>query len=161
MTRRRQHPPLININLWTILGALAVAGCLLLITLISIGWMRPRPTENQGFVPADLTIIAPPSPTANPTATSTPSGTVTPPPGQIGVGGYVQITGTEGQGLRLHSAASLSSDTLQLVSESETFLVKDGPQTADGHTWWYLVAPYDSTRAGWAAADFLAVVPSP
>ncbi len=32
---------------------------------------------------------------------------------------------------------------------------------ADGYTWWYLVAPYDSTRAGWAAADFLAVVPSP
>jgi len=156
MTRRRQHPPLIN--LWTIIGALAVAGCLLLITLISIGWTRPRPTENQGFVPADLTIIAPPSPTANPTATSTPSGTVTPPPGQIGVGGYVKITG---QGVRLHSAASLNSDTLKLVSEPETFLVKDGPQTADGHTWWYLVAPYDSTRAGWAAADFLAVVPSP
>ena len=159
MTRRRQHPPLIN--LWTILGALAVAGCLLLITLISIGWMQPRPNENQGFVPADLTIIAPPSPTANPTPTSTPSGTVTPPPGQIGVGGYVQITGTEGQGLRIRSAASLNSDTVFRGDESETFQVKDGPQQADGHTWWYLVAPYDSTRAGWAAADFLAVVPSP
>ena len=159
MKRRREYPPLLN--LWTILGALAVTACLVLITLISIGWTRPRPVGNQGFVPADLTIIAPPTATVNPTPTSTPSGTVTPPPGQIGIGGYVQITGTQGSGLRLHSAAGLNSDTLQLVAESETFLVKDGPQTADGHTWWYLVAPYDSTRAGWAAADFLTVIPSP
>ena len=159
MNRRTDQPSLLN--LWTILGALAVAGCLVLITLISIGWMRPRATETQGFVPADLTIIAPPTATVNPTATSTPSGTVTPPPGQIGVGGYVQITGTEGQGLRIRTAAGLNSDTVFRGDESETFQVKDGPQQADGHTWWYVVAPYDSTRAGWAAADFLAVVPSP
>ena len=159
MKRRREYPPLLN--LWTILGALAVTACLVLITLISIGWTRPRPVGNQGFVPADLTIIAPPTATVNPTPTSTPSGTLIPPRGQIGIGGYVQITGTQGSGLRLHSAAGLNSDTLQLVAESETFLVKDGPQTADGHTWWYLVAPYDSTRAGWAAADFLTVIPSP
>jgi hypothetical protein len=159
MKRRREYPPLLN--LWTILGALAVTACLVLITLISIGWTRPRLVGNQGFVPADLTIIAPPTATVNPTPASTPFGTLTPPPGQIGIGGYVQITGTQGSGLRLHSTAGLNSDTLQLVAESETFLVKDGPQTADGHTWWYLVAPYDSTRAGWAAADFLAVVPSP
>ena len=159
MNRRSDQPSLLN--LWTILGALAVAGCLVLITLISIGWLQPRPAGNLGFVPADLTIIAPPTATVNPTATSTPSGTVTPPPGQIGVGGYVQITGTEGQGLRIRSAAGLNSDTVFRGDESETFHVKDGPQQADGHTWWYVVAPYDTTRAGWAAADFLAVVPSP
>jgi len=27
--------------------------------------------------------------------------------------------------------------------------------------WWYLVAPYDETRVGWAAADFLSYVPEP
>jgi hypothetical protein len=159
MNRPQDQPSIINI--WTILGTVTVAGCLLLITLISIGWTKARPTANQGFVPADLTIIAPPTSTVNPTATNTPSGTVTPPPGQIGVGGYVQISGTEGQGLRIRSAAGLNSDTVFRGDESETFQVKDGPQTADGYTWWYLVAPYDSTRAGWAAADFLAVVPSP
>jgi hypothetical protein len=159
MNRNTDRPPLLN--LWTILGALAVAGCLVLVTLIAIGWTRSRSPETQGFVPADLTIIAPPTATVNPTATSTPSGTVTPPPGQIGVGGYVQITGTEGQGLRIRSAPGLNSDTVFRGDESETFQVKDGPQTADGYTWWYLVAPYDSTRAGWAAADFLTVVPSP
>jgi hypothetical protein len=155
----REQPSLLNI--WTIAGALAVAGCLLLITLVSIGWFAQRPAGKEGFVPADLTIIAPSTATLSPTLTPTPAGTGTPPAGQIAIGAYVQITGTQGAGLRLHSAPSLSSDTGELGAESETFRVKDGPQQADGYTWWYLVAPYDSTRAGWAAADFLAAVPSP
>ena len=79
----------------------------------------------------------------------------------IGIGGYVQITGTEGQGLRIRLSAGLNAETVFRGEESEVFLVKDGPQIADGYTWWYLVAPYDETRAGWSAADFLAVVPSP
>ena len=148
-------------NIWTIFGALAIAGCLLLVTLISIGWTRPRQAGDQGFVPADLTIIAPPTATINPTPTGTPSGTTTPPAGQIGVGAYVQISGTEGSGLRIRSAPGLNSNTVFRGEEAETFQVKDGPQQADGYTWWYLVAPYDNTRAGWAAADFLSVVPSP
>lgn len=156
---RKDLPALLNV--WTIAGALVFAGCLLLTTLISIGWTRPRQTGDQGFVPADLTIIAPPTATVNPTLTPTPSGTTTPPAGQIGVGAYVQITGTEGAGLRIRSAPGLNSDTVFRGEEAETFQVKDGPQQADGHTWWYLVAPYDNTRAGWAAADYLAVVPSP
>ncbi len=148
-------------NVWTILGAFAVAGCLLLITLIAIGWKRPPLSGGQGFVPADLTVIAAPTATVNPTATATPSGTTTPPPGQIGIGGYVQISGTEGAGLRIHSAPGLNTDTVFRGEEAETFQVTDGPQQADGYTWWRIVAPYDSTRAGWAASDFLAVVPSP
>jgi hypothetical protein len=148
-------------NVWTILGAFAVAGCLLLITLIAIGWTSPHQSGNLGFVPADLTIIAPPTATVNPTATGIPSGTLTAVPGQISVSAYVQISGTEGSGLRIRSAPGLNSDTVFRGEEAETFQVKDGPKQADGYTWWYLVAPYDSTRAGWAAADFLTVVPSP
>ena len=148
-------------NVWTILGAFAVAGCLLLITLFAIGWTSPHQAGNLGFVPADLTIIAPPTATVNPTATGIPSGTLTPVPGQISVSAYVQISGTEGAGLRIRSAPGLTSDTVFRGEEAETFQVKDGPKQADGYTWWYVVAPYDSTRAGWAAADFLTVVPSP
>lgn len=148
-------------NIWVIMGALAFAGFLLLVTLISIGWTRPRQDSGVGFVPADLTIIAPPTPTAIPQPTATPAGTVTPPAGQFAIGAYVQIKGTGTDGLRIRSAAGLNSDTVFRAEESETFKIKDGPQDADGHTWWYVVAPYDDTRAGWAAADFLAVVPSP
>ena len=73
----------------------------------------------------------------------------------------MQISGTEGEGLRIRSTPGLNGETVFRGEESEVFVVRDGPQTADGYTWWYLVAPYDETRAGWAAADFLAVVPSP
>jgi hypothetical protein len=148
------------LNVWTVAGALLVAGCLLLLTLLSIGWFARHPSTNLGFVPADLTIIPPSTATASPSAVLTPAVTSTP-NGQIGVGAYVQITGTEGAGLRFRKAPGLNGETLKLVQEAETFQVKDGPQQADGHTWWYLVAPYDNSRAGWAAADFLAAVPAP
>ena len=83
------------------------------------------------------------------------------PEGQIGIGSYVQIIGTEGAGLRIRKDPGQSGDTVFIGEEEEIFLVKDGPRDADGYTWWYLIAPYDETRAGWAAADYLASVPAP
>ena len=149
---------------WTILGAMVLTGILLIITLVVIGWTSPRFSPDVGFAPADLTMI--PAPTHTPNATIAPTfdpNLVTPTlaPGAIGMGAYVQISGTEGEGLRIRSIPGLTGDTVFFGGESEVFIVRDGPQTADGYTWWYLVAPYDETRAGWAAADFLAVVPSP
>jgi hypothetical protein len=155
----RTNPPSL-VTIWTMLGAVVVAGCLLIITLISIGWTSARRVPPLGFVPADLTIIPPSTSTVSPTATSTPAGTSTP-TGQIGIGTYVQITGTQGAGLRIRKDPGQNGDTVFIGEESETFQVKDGPRQADGHTWWYLVAPYNPGRAGWAAADFLAAVATP
>jgi hypothetical protein len=155
---RRNSPSLLNF--WTAAGAVLVAGCLVLVTLVLIGWTRPHPSSALGFAPADLTIIPPSTVTPSPAPTATAAGTASA-QGQIAVGGYVQITGTEGAGLRIRSAPGLNSDTVFRGEEAETFKVQEGPKDADGHTWWYLVAPYDQTRAGWAAADFLAVVPAP
>jgi len=153
--------PYLNRNV--IIGALSVTGVLLLLTAIFIGWTSPRFSPDVGFAPADLTIIPAPTHTPNATAVPTidPFATPSADSSSIHVDGYVQITGTEGDGLRIRSAPGLNGDTVFRGEESEVFLVKDGSQTADGYTWWYLVAPYDDTRAGWAAADFLAVVPSP
>jgi hypothetical protein len=152
------------LNRWVILGAISVAGLLLLITLIAIGWTSPRFSPNVGFAPADLTMI--PAPTHTPQFVPTPTfdPSITTPTllaDTIGIGGYVQISGTEGDGLRIRATAGLNGETVFRGEESEVFLVKDGPQQADGYTWWYLVAPYDETRAGWAVADFLAAVPPP
>ena len=149
-------------NGWVILGAVLIAGLLILITAISIGWTKPPQASDVGFVPADLTMIpaptltssAPPTPTIDPFAPS-------PVPTGIAIGNYVQISGTEGQGLRIRSTPGLDGEFVFLGYDSEVFVVQDGPKTVDGYTWWYLVAPYDETRAGWAAADFLSVVPSP
>ena len=146
-----------------IYGALGFAAFLLLTTLIVIGWTSPRFSPEVGFAPADLTMI--PAPTHTPAATAIPTidPLATPVIDQtvINIDGYVQITGTGSDGLRIRSAPGLTSETVFRGEESEVFLVKDGPQSADGYTWWYVVAPYDDTRAGWAAAEFLAVVPAP
>ena len=146
-----------------IYGALGFAVFLLLTTLIIIGWTSPRFSPEVGFAPADLTMI--PAPTHTPAATAIPTidPLATPVIDQtvINIDGYVQITGTGSDGLRIRSAPGLTSETVFRGEESEVFLVKDGPQSADGYTWWYVVAPYDDTRAGWAAAEFLAVVPAP
>jgi hypothetical protein len=148
------------LNFWVIAAGLAVAGCLLVFTLLSIGWLHARQAPPLGFVPADLTIIPPSTDTPGPTAVPTTDVTSTP-VGQIGIGAYVQITGTEGAGLRIRKDPGQTGETVFLGEEEETFVVKDGPKEADGYTWWYLVAPYDDTRAGWAAADYLAAIPPP
>jgi len=99
-----------------------------------------------------------PPPDAIASATPTPQSLIV---GGIGVGMYVQITGTEGDGLRLRSGAGTTNPPRFLGREAEVFQVRDGPKDADGYTWWYLVTPYDESRSGWAAANFLAVVTEP
>ena len=67
------------VNKWVILGALALAGLLLLITAIAIGLTSARRSSNVGFAPADVTVIpaptgtsgAPPTPTIDPFASPT------------------------------------------------------------------------------------------
>ncbi|MCB9109986.1 MAG: SH3 domain-containing protein [Anaerolineales bacterium] len=151
------------LNRFVIVGALIFAGILILITIILIGWTSPRFSPEVGFAPADLTMI--PAPTHTPAASATPTvdpfATPTVDANTIHIDGYAQITGTGGDGLRIRSAPGLNTETVFRGEESEVFLVKDGPQEADGYTWWYLVASYDETRAGWAASEFLAVVPEP
>jgi hypothetical protein len=150
------------LNRFVIIGIVSLAGLLLLATLIFIGWTSPRLSPEVGFAPADLTMIPAPTHTPNVTAIpANPNATPTLIPNTIGITAFVQISGTDGEGIRVRAAPGLSTDTVFFAEESEVFVVRDGPQTVDDYTWWYLVAPYDNNRAGWAAANFLSVVPSP
>jgi hypothetical protein len=146
------------LNAPVLLGASGLACLLTLVTLAWFGFSASPPGADLGFAPADLTMIPASTSTPLTTPTLTPDpllvGTPTLPANVIAVGGYVQITGTGGDGLRLR-------ELLFLDEESEVFQVRDGPQEANGYTWWYLVAPYDESRSGWAAANFLLVVPPP
>ena len=139
-----------------------LAGVLTFFTAISIGLTSARQNQEVGFAPADLTVIAAPTSTsgAPPTATIDPFAP-TPAPTGIALGNYVQISGTEGEGLRIRAEPGLNGESQFLGYDSEVFLVKDGPRQVDGFVWWYLVAPYDETRVGWAASDFLSYVPAP
>jgi len=156
------------LNLKVILGVVFLAALLLGATFVFILWINPvifKP-ERVPFSAA-LTII--PAMTSTPRfvtptlapVSPTPPPTNTPLPGTIALNTYVQITGTGGDGLRLRASPGLASDPLFFGNESEVFLVTGGPEQADGYTWWYLTAPYDQTRAGWAVASFLAFVSSP
>ncbi len=149
-------------NKWVILGGLFFAGLLLLITAISIGFTSPPQPSDVGFAPANLTVIPASTATSNapPTATIDPFAP-TPVPTGVAIGNYVQITGTDGEGLRIRSEPGLNGNPDFLGFDSEVFIVRDGPVALDGYVWWYLAAPYDETRAGWAAAEFLSYIPSP
>jgi hypothetical protein len=151
------------INFWTVAGAIGVALLLGILTLLVVSF-GPPPGPNH-ISPAVVTLIA--ASTATPVATAEPTlsspyiPTATAQAGVITLGTYVQITGTEGLGLRMRADPGLNGRFLFLSYDSEVFKVADGPREVDGHTWWYLVATYDETRAGWAAADYLTVVSSP
>ena len=151
------------INFWTVAGAIAVALLLVAVTLLLVTFLQPR----QPAAPsrAVVTLIPASTPTsqvtAAPTAESLYIPTATPLSGAIALNTYVQITGTEGLGLRIRATPGLDGQFLFLSYDSEVFKVVDGPQSADAHTWWKLIAPYDASRTGWAAADYLALVPAP
>jgi hypothetical protein len=150
-----------------LVAALIIASVLLCGSLIYILVARPAaPGADIDPASAALTVIPAPTGTPRtlpPTLTpipSTPTLPPTPAPGEFGVGAYVQVD-TGGDALRIRSEPGLNSDPLFLAFDAEAFLVTDGPRQADGYTWWYLTASYDTARAGWAAQDFLTVIPSP
>lgn len=152
------------INRWVVFGALGIAGLLLILSLI-IGFGFTAPEQNApNLQVAEITML--PGPTSTPRIAPTPThdpalGTATPLPGEMALYVYVQINGTGGEGLRLRPTPGLSGEPLFLGFDTEIFQITDGPQQADGYTWWYLIAPYDETRAGWAAADFLEPIEAP
>lgn len=45
--------------------------------------------------------------------------------------------------------------------EGDVFLVIGGPNQASGLTWWQIQDPTNLTRTGWAASQFLRVIPDP
>jgi hypothetical protein len=155
------------LNPWLIFSAIGFGVGLLIATLLLLSWTR-SPSPVNSAATAVITVIALPTasptlPTATPTEEEIPSATglPLPPPGNIAVDAYVQVTGTGGDGLRLRASPGLEGEVRMLGVEDEVFLVRDGPQQADSYTWWYLVGPFDESRQGWAVANFLRVVQNP
>ena len=150
-----------------LIAMFAIAALLLCGSLAYILVMRPTANSNPELAAATSALTIIPAPTSTPlplppTLTPvppTPAPSSTPAPGLVAVGVYVQPS-TGGAGLRLHTQPGLSADFISAY-DSEVFLVTKGPQQADGYTWWYLTASYDSARAGWAAQDYLTAIPSP
>ena len=125
--------------------------------------------SGPSVVSPQVTVLSAPSlaPTAIPTATIPPEMLATianlpPDPGTaIQVGMSIHISGTGGDGLRVREAPGVNSAPLFLAAENEEFLVVSGPETSDNLNWWFIKAPYDEKRQGWAAANYLAPNPIP
>jgi hypothetical protein len=154
---------------WTILGSLFIGFSLMAISMFVIWLIMPDPVP-AGIPTAAMTIIANPTatptqvlPTATPMPTSTlaPTPLPTPEPGNLAIGAYVEIKGTGQDGLRLRMEPGLASKVRFIGQESEVFRVEDGLVDLDGYSWWYLVAPFDESRNGWAVSNFLVIIQNP
>jgi hypothetical protein len=154
---------------WTILGSLLIGFSLLVVTMVVLLLLMPDPVP-AGIPTAAMTIIThptatptevSPTATAEPTPTMAPTDLPTPLPGNLARGAYVEVKGTGGDGLRLRTEPSLSSQVRFIGQESEVFRLEDGPVDKDGYSWWYLIAPFDESRNGWAVSNFLVVIQNP
>ena len=67
---------------------------------------------------------------------------------------YVQVSGTE-DGLTIREAPSLHAKVIHFAKDYEVFRLVDGPQYADGLTWWLLDDRNDQSRSGWGASSYL------
>jgi hypothetical protein len=146
-------------------GAVGVAVVLIILTFVWIEWSAPAAPDAAGLL-AEVTVIPMPTLTPAPVASPTfdpyaPAPTGTPAIGQLSIGAVVQISGTQGQGLRIRSDPGLGSKQLFLGFDTEAYTVLDGPRVVDGYDWYYLAAINDQTRTGWAASNFLTVIPQP
>jgi hypothetical protein len=146
-------------NRWVSIGGILLALLLCSFTVF-IFWITSPPAFSSAIPTAALTVfpMKTMTPTATPESTSTATPVSTEDAGGIKIGDYVQVTGTNGAGLRIRSTAGLNASINFYGMDSEVFLVKDGPEKADGFTWWFLVAPYDENRNGWAASDYLSLI---
>ncbi len=155
--------PTLRVQLWVIVAAILMAIVLCLVAWLIILGVKPENSRAAALPSLVFTIIPVATQTASPSVPTTLPTEVNENQVVDGIsnGMYVQIQGTGGDGLRIRRAAGINSDPLFLGMESEVFQVRDGPEQADGYTWWYLVAPYDESRKGWAASKYLAVVAAP
>jgi hypothetical protein len=161
---QRQSPPRF-LSLGVILGALVVGLGLFLALALVVNFSRPTRMP-VGVVTAALTVV--PLPSATPTLTPLPETTQPsddnppePPPGELALGAFVKVSGTEGAGLRLRIKPGLEFEPVYLGMEDEIFKIEAGPEQANDYIWWYLIAPFDPDRSGWAVSNYLEAVQEP
>lgn len=145
------------INPWVIAGSILTAALLLVVSFLVAGDITT--TEERTYSgDAAITIIPVPTYTPTPIPTRTVVPIVSPTPtleSGIQPDGFVQINGTEGEGLRMREDPSLGAQVAYVGLEGEIFSVIGGPVEADGYLWWHLEAPLNNTRQGWAVSNYL------
>jgi hypothetical protein len=119
-------------------------------------------------ITSTFTVGPPASPTGIPSAptltaqpalpTIPPTGTV--PPGIFQVGATVKVVGVGVAGLNVRASPGVEGVVKFRAEEGETFVLREQPQLASNLEWWFVQSETDTTRSGWAARQFLEVVPA-
>lgn len=155
-------------SLQVILGAVFIAAALFILTFVALYLTRPIPSAVPKQPTAHLSIISAPTSTSIPATEApvlipSPTSNIPPSPlpGMIGVSSFVQIFGTDGSGLNIRESPGLNTQIRFLAFDAEVFEIRDGPVVIDDITWWLLVTPVDESRNGWAASNYLSLVPNP
>jgi len=137
-----------------------LAVILLLILAVFITLWNPFTPPTQPTVEI-IPTVTPALPTVAPlpTATPTPKPTPTPSvPTEIKVGVYVKVVNTEADGLRFRWGPGMDNVTKKFIADGTILKVLDGPEEADGLTWWRLEDPSEEDadlKVGWAADTWL------
>jgi hypothetical protein len=159
---RRRRVTLPPWALLAILVAIIIALCVGLVLVVRAirGEGDETPTPAPTATRAATQTAAPPTPTATEDADATatvtlPIGTSEPtaPPTEIGPGAQVVVRGTQGQGLNLRAQPSTSARVIANAREGTVLTVVEGPEEADGYTWWKLRTP--GGDEGWGAEEWL------
>jgi hypothetical protein len=135
------------------LWPLVVILLLILTVLITLWNPFAPPTQPTMEIIPTVTPALPtvaPFPTATPTPKPTPTPSV---PTEIAVGGYVKVVGAEADQLSYRSGPGLDYARLTIVKDGTILEVLEGPEEADGYTWWRLED--EDGFIGWAADDWL------
>lgn len=150
-----------NQKLPILAGILLGGVCAAVILIIFLVGQNKNPQYE--YVTPIVQVITAPTLTQVPTAPSQQPTTELVLPGSMSLapGTIVEITGTEGAGLRVRQDAGTSADALFLARDGERYVIKEGPKHVDDIFWYRIENTEDSTKKGWAAADYLKAVPNP
>lgn len=166
--RRLTLPP------WLLVTAAVVIAILLCVALVLI--IRALRAEPEAVPAAEITAentavpgavststaisVIIPTEVVTPTPTVELPGLVTPSPvvfTEIAPGAQVVVQGTLGQGLNLRASPTTLARLVGSARDGNTLTVLEGPQQADGYTWWKVKTA--DGKEGWAAGKFLALKP--
>lgn len=83
----------------------------------------------------------------------------TPTPVPITLGSTVTVRGVDAQQLNVRdNAGVLGTTVLFRAPEGTNFTIVDGPNQADGFTWWKIQSVSNPAQSGWAVANYLQAV---
>ena len=165
---KRRGPTLPAWALMAIVVGAAIVLCVALILVVRA--IRGAGGDEPAVPQATATRLAVPIATWTPTAvlTQTLTPTVVLPVGptvqpqqftEIAPGATVIVQGTGAKGLNLRAQPTTKGAIVVTVKEGAVLTVLEGPQQADGFTWWKLRTT--DNKEGWGAADWLVLKTNP